>query len=194
MGVVCGAKTRRGGQCQQFPVSGNRRCRYHGGASTGPRTKEGKARVALNGITHGIYLQGYSEEELKQLRQLHQERLKGGWRERMEAELDLTRIQLARAWRAAGEASHADNPEAGLELVEQHITHTSHHAEVEARKAEVIRRRPDMWIVVDRCVRTFVRAFEAYLKGVEQTDILEEIAELRGRLPQFEAHLKAKRH
>ncbi|MCR9061933.1 MAG: helix-turn-helix domain-containing protein [Rhodobacteraceae bacterium] len=44
--VVCGAKTRRGTPCRAKSEPGRRRCRFHGGKSTGPRTPEGKARVA----------------------------------------------------------------------------------------------------------------------------------------------------
>lgn len=40
----CGAKTRAGAPCLAPAVPGKRRCRMHGGLSTGPRTPEGKAR------------------------------------------------------------------------------------------------------------------------------------------------------
>ncbi|MFP7721416.1 HGGxSTG domain-containing protein [Lysobacter sp. A3-1-A15] len=47
--VVCGAKRRRDGQpCEAHSVPGKRRCKWHGGCSTGPRTAEGKARVTSN--------------------------------------------------------------------------------------------------------------------------------------------------
>nr|WP_276525746.1 HGGxSTG domain-containing protein [Ruegeria profundi] len=36
---TCGAKTRTGGQCQARVVPGKRRCRLHGGLSTGPKKK-----------------------------------------------------------------------------------------------------------------------------------------------------------
>jgi hypothetical protein len=42
----CGAKTRKGLLCVARAVPGSRRCRMHGGASTGPRTPEGRARIA----------------------------------------------------------------------------------------------------------------------------------------------------
>ncbi len=42
----CGAKTRAGGTCQCKPIPGKRRCKFHGGLSTGPKTQEGKARCA----------------------------------------------------------------------------------------------------------------------------------------------------
>jgi hypothetical protein len=42
----CGAKTRRGTPCRALCLPGRTRCRHHGGTSTGPRTAEGKARIA----------------------------------------------------------------------------------------------------------------------------------------------------
>lgn len=49
----CGAKTRKGTPCQApavwlpgEPAPRNGRCRLHGGLSTGPKTPEGKARIA----------------------------------------------------------------------------------------------------------------------------------------------------
>lgn len=44
--TVCGAKTRRGTPCVAKAVRGKKRCRIHGGLSTGPRTKEGRARIS----------------------------------------------------------------------------------------------------------------------------------------------------
>ena len=41
--TLCGVMTRKGPPCRCLPVEG---CKYHGGASTGPRTEEGKARIA----------------------------------------------------------------------------------------------------------------------------------------------------
>ena len=47
--VICGAKRRRDGQaCQAQSVPGRLRCKWHGGASTGPRTDEGRARSLAN--------------------------------------------------------------------------------------------------------------------------------------------------
>ena len=42
----CCAKTRAGAPCIMRVVPGKRRCRFHGGLSTGPRTVQGKARIA----------------------------------------------------------------------------------------------------------------------------------------------------
>lgn len=47
--VLCGATRHRDGQpCQAKSEPGKRRCRFHGGRSTGPRTPEGKARALAN--------------------------------------------------------------------------------------------------------------------------------------------------
>lgn len=44
---TCGAKTRYGRPCRKHPATfANKRCELHGGLSTGPRTPEGKARIA----------------------------------------------------------------------------------------------------------------------------------------------------
>lgn len=37
---TCGAKTRAGGQCKARVVPGKRRCRLHGGLSTGPKGRK----------------------------------------------------------------------------------------------------------------------------------------------------------
>ena len=54
-GKRCEAKTRKGTPCQRpakLPVG---RCRIHGGASTGPRTEAGLARVAAANTKHGRF-------------------------------------------------------------------------------------------------------------------------------------------
>lgn len=42
---LCGARTRAGGSCRAKVVEGKRRCRMHGGLSTGPKTPEGIQRI-----------------------------------------------------------------------------------------------------------------------------------------------------
>ena len=42
----CSARTRSGGKCRNYPIHGKRRCRFHGGLSTGPKTAKGRARCA----------------------------------------------------------------------------------------------------------------------------------------------------
>lgn len=47
--VICGARRRRDGQpCEALSMPGKKRCKWHGGCSTGPRTAEGKGKVAAN--------------------------------------------------------------------------------------------------------------------------------------------------
>jgi hypothetical protein len=49
-GLACGAKTRAGSPCKRTSIFINGRCKLHGGMSTGPITKAGKARAARNGL------------------------------------------------------------------------------------------------------------------------------------------------
>lgn len=44
--VRCGARTRKGGACKHMSEPGRRRCKFHGGMSTGAKTAEGRARIA----------------------------------------------------------------------------------------------------------------------------------------------------
>ncbi len=53
----CGAKTRRGTPCECPSVRNRRRCRLHGGLSTGPRTPEGRERQRKAVTKHGNYSQ-----------------------------------------------------------------------------------------------------------------------------------------
>lgn len=46
--VQCGARTKAGHPCRGKSEPGKRRCKWHGGRSTGPRTPEGKARALAN--------------------------------------------------------------------------------------------------------------------------------------------------
>ncbi len=45
---TCQAITRRGTACQCKPLPGNKRCKFHGGLSTGPKTPAGRAQSAIN--------------------------------------------------------------------------------------------------------------------------------------------------
>ena len=52
-GQRCGARTKAGTPCQRPAVKKTGRCTRHGGRSTGPRTAEGRARIAAAHTTHG---------------------------------------------------------------------------------------------------------------------------------------------
>src|SRR3954451_13510560 len=67
----CGAITRRGTLClkraEVHPSTGRRlRCRLHGGRS-GPRTEEGKARIAAANFKHGRYSKAGRESRKAEL-------------------------------------------------------------------------------------------------------------------------------
>src|SRR4051812_14059413 len=62
----CGARTRGGKPCQSPAIRGMRRCRLHGGLSTGPRTPEGLARVRQANTRHGRY----SREQMELAREM----------------------------------------------------------------------------------------------------------------------------
>jgi len=52
--LQCNAKSKRTGiQCRAPATKGKTKCRFHGGASTGPRTQEGRKRCAAARIVHG---------------------------------------------------------------------------------------------------------------------------------------------
>jgi len=61
-GRRCGAKTRAGGACQNPAIKDRSRCKLHGGKSTGPRTPEGKARVAVAHTKHGRRSRAHMEK------------------------------------------------------------------------------------------------------------------------------------
>lgn len=44
--IVCGAKTRKETVCRNLSEPGRRRCKFHGGKSTGPKTQDGRERIA----------------------------------------------------------------------------------------------------------------------------------------------------
>jgi hypothetical protein len=79
----CGAKTRSGVPCAKFPVEGKRRCRLHGGLSTGPKTPEGRAAILAANTKHGRYK---------------------NWREKRAKE-KYDRVELKRVMREAREAA-----------------------------------------------------------------------------------------
>lgn len=61
--LVCGARKKKGpGFCRSVagmgtPHKGHGRCKFCGGLNTGPKSAEGKAKVAQNGRKHGFYSQ-----------------------------------------------------------------------------------------------------------------------------------------
>jgi hypothetical protein len=52
-GRRCRATARSGEPCKKAAMKGRARCRNHGGCATGPRTEEGRARIAAAQTVHG---------------------------------------------------------------------------------------------------------------------------------------------
>lgn len=46
----CGAKTRNGTPCRRYKLKGKKRCRLHGGLSTGPKNQKGNTNAVKNGL------------------------------------------------------------------------------------------------------------------------------------------------
>ena len=63
--IRCGAKTRSGAPCAKFPIEGKRRCRLHGGLSTGPKTVAGRAAISAANTKHGRY-KNWREKQAKE--------------------------------------------------------------------------------------------------------------------------------
>ena len=60
---LCGAKTRSGHPCRKPALKRKRRCRLHGGLSTGPKSKEGRNRIAAAQLKHGKYVNWRARRE-----------------------------------------------------------------------------------------------------------------------------------
>ena len=62
-GERCGAKTRRGTECQRPAHKINGRCSLHGGLSTGPKTIEGLQRISAANLKHGLFTKDKLERQ-----------------------------------------------------------------------------------------------------------------------------------
>lgn len=62
-GERCGAKTRRGTECQRPAHKINGRCSLHGGLSSGPKTNEGLQRISEANRKHGRYTKDKLERQ-----------------------------------------------------------------------------------------------------------------------------------
>ena len=63
--MTCDATTRSGTPCQKPPLRGKKRCRLHGGLSTGPRTAQGKSQIAQAHLKHGKRSKKFVEARAK---------------------------------------------------------------------------------------------------------------------------------
>ena len=88
----CGARTRSGSACRAPAVQGRRRCRLHGGLSTGPKTAAGLGRVRAARTKHGRY----SAEHLA-FRRMVRNYVRGGLHSAMTFPLEMRTHVRARA-------------------------------------------------------------------------------------------------
>ena len=82
----CRAKTRSGKPCQQWPMRGKKRCRIHGGKSTGPPKNNN------NALKHGIYSKAIADNDIETYEQIEVGTL--------DAEIKIIKLQLTRALEA----------------------------------------------------------------------------------------------
>ncbi|MHA7852521.1 HGGxSTG domain-containing protein [Roseovarius sp.] len=69
----CQARSKRSGQqCAKAAMRGKSVCRTHGGASTGPRTPQGRERCAAAKIVHGHERRQMRRRRSQKLRELRQ--------------------------------------------------------------------------------------------------------------------------
>ena len=69
----CNALSKRTRQrCKAPAVRGKTKCRFHGGKSTGPRTAEGRARIAKAHTVHGRETRAIRAERSAKLAELYE--------------------------------------------------------------------------------------------------------------------------
>ncbi len=69
----CQAQSKRSKQqCRAPAAKGKTRCRFHGGASTGPKTHEGRLRCAAAKTVHGFETRKSREERAEGMRRLRE--------------------------------------------------------------------------------------------------------------------------
>ncbi len=92
----CNAKRKDGTFCANKPAHRNhptnKRCKFHGGMSTGPKTAEGKAKTSGNGTRHGLYARTLRNSFPPKLRKLYDQVSRGT---DMSEEIALMRAKVA---------------------------------------------------------------------------------------------------
>ncbi len=69
--LQCNAKSKRTGiQCRAPAAKGKTKCRFHGGASTGPKTEQGRQRCADAKTIHGNETRKAENDRAKVMRRL----------------------------------------------------------------------------------------------------------------------------
>jgi hypothetical protein len=64
--ALCGARSKQNDHrpCRQPAIRNKKRCRLHGGLSTGPKTVEGRNRCAEVKFKHGMYAKAAGREKM----------------------------------------------------------------------------------------------------------------------------------
>ena len=114
MKQTCGAKTRTGAPCKAPVVKGMKRCKRHGGKSTGPIVPNS----VQNATKHGIYGRHVRPEEKETFDAIQTAR------GTLDNEIDILRLQYDRVLAAQERASEARD---GLELVKRHDREASEY-------------------------------------------------------------------
>ena len=71
--LQCAAKSKRtGNQCRAPAAKGKTKCRFHGGASTGPKTDQGRKRCAEAKTIHGNETRKARAERAEGMRRLRE--------------------------------------------------------------------------------------------------------------------------
>src|SRR6185295_4453805 len=109
--MFCGARTRRGGSCKNRPVQNRRRCRMHGGASTGPKTWEGKQKIAAARRKAGEdYRLANPRLFQGEMSARHERRVRKAFKEAKQQRQREKLQQEAREWTAQWKASRTFTP------------------------------------------------------------------------------------
>ena len=111
MADLCGAKTRGGGRCKKAPLTGKKRCRLHGGLSTGAKVPN----VKNNAFKHGFYSDALQPDEKKLW-----DRVEIGT---VDDEIKLMKIKLHRLVKLSGSEDVADLVDAAIEVTQKMDTH-----------------------------------------------------------------------
>lgn len=83
--ALCGAKTRSGEPCKRHAIPGSKRCKLHGGKSSGPKDQSGNRNAAKPGSIYSKYLTEAEQADFDAV-ELHQ----------IDHELRLTKVLLNR--------------------------------------------------------------------------------------------------
>src|SRR5271166_1563680 len=114
----CGARTRAGCPCRAPAVRGKRRCRMHGGRSTGPRTPKGLEDMRAARTIHGRAGAGPRAEKRYRLTMLRRNRVK---RAATNYQAHLPPVFLARLYGHPPELAPPPKPTGGITAQQDRI-------------------------------------------------------------------------